>query len=106
MVTLCVPTAADEAAAKVSVLAPDAGFVIVAGENVAVTPFGRPVNERATGELKPNVTAEWSCRLAVFPRTAVAEFEPELRVNPPMLSVTTTAGDGETPALAPVIRMG
>jgi len=88
------------------VLAPDAGFVMVVGENVAAAPFGKPVSERATGELNPKVTAVWSCRLFVFPRTTVREFDPELNVNPPMLSVTTTAGDGETPVLAPVTLIG
>jgi hypothetical protein len=106
IVTPCVPTDADVVAAKVTVLAPDAGFVMVAGENVAATPLGKPVNERATGELNPNVTAVWSCRLPVFPRTTVTEFEPELSVNPPTLSVNTTAGDGETPALVPVTLIG
>jgi len=49
MVTVAEPRAAVELAASVSVLAPVAGF----GENVAVTPFGRPAAEKVTAPAKP-----------------------------------------------------
>jgi len=48
-VTVAGPEAADELAAKVKVLAPDA----FAGLNWAVTPAGSPETVKATAELKP-----------------------------------------------------
>lgn len=105
MVIVCVPAVADEAAARV-VLAPDAGFEIVAGENDAVTPLDSPLTESATGELNPKVAAVCNWTVFDFPRTTVTEIALEVIVNPATLSVTTTVGDGDTPALVPVTVIG
>jgi len=105
-VTLCVPTVAVEAAVKVSVLAPVAGLVMVAGANVAITPLANPVTESATGELNPNIVAVRSESVFDFPRATVTELAPALNVNPPMLSVTITVSNGETLALLPVTMIG
>jgi hypothetical protein len=53
MITVEVPVAAELLAASVNVLVP----VVVAGLNVAVTPFGMPVADRPMLPVKPLIAA-------------------------------------------------
>jgi len=51
-VTLAVPEVAPEAAVNVSVLLPLPGDAMPAGEKLAETPFGNPLTDSATAELR------------------------------------------------------
>ena len=66
-----VPAPALGLAISRSVLIPDATLASVAGENVAVTPFGSPETARVTGALKP---------LLAVVRTVTVVFDPRIRV--------------------------
>ena len=52
-VSEAVPTVAVEVADNFKVLLPEPGEAMLAGAKVAVTPFGRPLTEKATAEWKP-----------------------------------------------------
>ena len=52
-VSEAVPTVAVEVADNFKVLLPEPGEAMLAGEKVAVTPFGRPLMDKATADWKP-----------------------------------------------------
>lgn len=67
IVNLLVEAAAFEAAARVNVLPLLLLAARLAGENVAVTPFGNPVTESATVEVNPFSTAVDTLSCVVLP---------------------------------------
>jgi hypothetical protein len=73
------PALAAEVAVSLSTLLPEPGAGSVAGVNAAVTPAGNPLNEHATGALKPPLTA--TSRVSLLFDPAVTEREPAVGVT-------------------------
>lgn len=71
MVTVWLPVAALVVALKVTVELPAPGAAIEVGLNVAVTPEGNPLAERAIAELKPPATVVVIFDVPVLPRATV-----------------------------------
>jgi len=73
IVRLYVPAVVPVAALSVSALLPVPGEAMLAGENVPVTPAGRPLTESATAERNPFKADEEKVALPVLPTTTLTE---------------------------------
>jgi hypothetical protein len=100
MVMLDVAATACAVAFKVSRLAPDPPETL-AGENVAVTPVGNPLAERATAELNPDLGETVIEAAALAPCLMVTEvrdalnWKPGLETEPPPQLLTSREASTE-----------
>jgi hypothetical protein len=101
-VTVCVPADAEEAAVKVTVLVPEAGFAMLAGENDAVTPLGNPFADSRSGALNPFVTLVRRVVAALCPRLTVTAGDASARLNRPTFKVTDAVGEVVRPGVVPI----
>ena len=94
------------AAASVSELLPLPGAAMLARENVAVTPVGRPLTDNATAELNPFSVAVVSVTGMEPPPATVALVAPVVRVK---LGATTVRPSGTVfvtpPPVAVTVRL-
>jgi hypothetical protein len=75
------PKVALEAAVSVIVLLPLPGELTLVGENTAVTPFGNPLTESATPELKPPTTPVVRAKVFVLPAVTLPLVAFAAKVN-------------------------
>lgn len=79
---LYVPAFTALAALNFSVLLPDPGAAILTGAKVAEIPLGNPEREKATGALKPPLTATANTTLMLEPGEMVTELVEGVTRNP------------------------